>query len=67
MVNEELARLVSASLGEADPVGPPHSVGDYAKLSAELADVEVIRVIRSERVGSPQDPGQPQGFATKHD
>lgn len=67
MVNEELARLVSASLGEADPVRPPLTVGDYVKLIAELADVEVIRVIRRERVGSPQDPGRPRRFATKAD
>ena len=65
VVNQELAKLLSASPGEADPVGKVvHlSVGDYVKSSAELADVEVVGVIRSERVGSPQDPGRPVAYA----
>ena len=45
----------------------PLTVGDYGELIAELADVEVIRVIRKERVGSLQDRGRSQRFATKHD
>jgi len=65
IVNEELAKLLSASLGGADPVGKViHlSVGDYVKTSAELADVEVIGVIRSERAGGLQDLGRPVAYA----
>jgi len=36
----------------------PLTVGDYGGLIAELADVEVIRVIRRERVGSLQNPAR---------
>ena len=66
VANQELARLLSAALGAADPVGKVvHlSVGAYAKTVAELADVEVIGVIRSERAGSLQEPDGPVAYAS---
>jgi len=65
VVNQELAKLLSACFGGADPVGKVvHlSVGDYVKSSGELADVEVVGVIRSERAGSLQGPGRPVAYA----
>jgi putative ABC transport system permease protein len=61
VVNQELARRLSAALGVADPVGKvAHlSLGDYVKTSAELADVQIVGVIRSERVGNFHDPDRP--------
>jgi predicted permease len=65
VVNEELARFLSASPGVGDPVGKVvHiSVGEYGKTTAVLVDAEVVGVIRSERTGSLQDPGRPVAYA----
>lgn len=61
VANQELARRLSRAFGVSDPVGKTvHlSHGDYLKTTADLADVQIVGVIRSERVGNLRDPDPP--------
>jgi len=65
VVNQALATMLSEVLGGGASVGRiVHiSVGDYVRTGAELADVEVVGVIRNERVASLQDPERPVAYA----
>jgi len=64
VVNQELARLLSAAFGVADPVGKVVglSLGPYGKTEAELAQLQIAGVIRSERIGNLQEPDQPVAY-----
>ncbi len=61
VLNQELARRVSERFGMADPVGKVVrvSTSDYVKKQSTLKDVEIVGVIRSERVGNLHDPDRP--------
>jgi putative ABC transport system permease protein len=64
VANQELARRISAAIGGADPVGKivHMSQGSYAKFEAQFPEVQVVGVIRSERVGGLQDPDRPVAY-----
>ncbi len=65
IVNQELARRLSAAMGGADPVGKivGLSLGGYVKMVANLERVQVAGVIRTERVGSLYQPEMPIAYS----
>lgn len=65
VINQELARRLSRSLGVADPVGKVAHLahGDYGTMEAQMSDVQIAGVIRSERVGNLRDADEPVVYA----
>jgi putative ABC transport system permease protein len=62
VINEELARRLRQDFGMNDPVGKTVSIAcpRYVKQKdVDRADLQIVGVIRDERVGAPQDPQPP--------
>jgi putative ABC transport system permease protein len=62
VINEELARRLRQDFGMSDPVGKTVSIAcpRYVKQKdVDRADLQIVGVIRDERVGAPQDPQPP--------
>jgi putative ABC transport system permease protein len=62
VINEELARRLHKDFGIADPVGKTVSLSSpqYVKQKDEVkGELEIVGVIRDERVGALQDPPSP--------
>jgi putative ABC transport system permease protein len=64
VVNQELAAQLRSAGGPANPVGKVIglSLSPYGTTQAELAQVQVVGEIRTERIGDLQSPAEPAAY-----
>jgi predicted permease len=64
VINEALAARLAEHAGIQDPIGRLVTLGcpRYAEQGAEMTDVEIVGVIRSERVADPWRPDPPVAY-----